>query len=160
MSLLRIENVTKRFGGLTAVDDISLEVGRDELVAIVGPNGAGKTTLFNILSGVFFPDQGRIFFEDQDITNLAPFRRAPLGMGRTFQIPRPFGSATVRENVAIGAMFGAAGKDLSVDQSMEIADRLCLAEGTVKNHVTNILTKLDVRDRTQAALRARQLGLT
>lgn len=123
MSLLRIENVTKRFGGLTAVDDISLEVGHDELVAIVGPNGAGKTTLFNIMSGVFFPDEGKIFFEDQDITTLPPYRRGPMGMGRTFQIPRPFGSATVRENVAIGAMFGAAGKDLSVDESMEVADR-------------------------------------
>ena len=123
MSLLRLENVTKRFGGLTAVDDISLEVGHNELVAIVGPNGAGKTTLFNILSGVFFPDEGKVFFEDHDITRLPPYKRAPLGMGRTFQIPRPFGSATVQENVAIGAMFGAAGKKLSVDDSMDIADR-------------------------------------
>jgi branched-chain amino acid transport system ATP-binding protein len=123
MSLLRLENVTKRFGGLTAVDDISLEVGHNELVAIVGPNGAGKTTLFNILSGVFLPDEGKVFFEDHDITRLPPYKRAPLGMGRTFQIPRPFGSATVQENVAIGAMFGAAGKALSVDDSMDIADR-------------------------------------
>jgi branched-chain amino acid transport system ATP-binding protein len=123
MSLLKLENVTKRFGGLVAVDNISLEIQADELVAIVGPNGAGKTTLFNIMSGVFFPDEGRILFEDQDITSLPPFKRAPMGLGRTFQIPRPFNSATVRENVAIGAMFGSEGKKLNVDESLKVADR-------------------------------------
>ena len=124
MSLLRLEHVTKRFGGLTAVDDISLEVGHNDLVGIVGPNGAGKTTLFNILSGVFFPDEGKVFFEDHDITNLAPYKRAPLGLGRTFQIPRPFASATVRENIAVGAMFGTQGRSLNVDGSLQIADQI------------------------------------
>jgi len=122
MALLKLENVTKRFGGLVAVDNVSLEVQAGELIAIVGPNGAGKTTLFNIVSGVFFPDEGKVFFEDRDISELPPFKRAPLGLGRTFQIPRPFGSATVRENIAIGAMFGSQGKKLSVDDSLEMAD--------------------------------------
>jgi branched-chain amino acid transport system ATP-binding protein len=120
--LLRLERVTKRFGGLVAVDEVSLEVGEGELIAIVGPNGAGKTTLFNIICGVFPPDEGKVFFLDRDITRLPPYKRAPLGLGRTFQIPRPFGSATVRENVAIGALFGTQAGRVSVAEAMEIAD--------------------------------------
>lgn len=123
MALLKLENVTKRFGGLVAVDDVSLEVQSGELIAIVGPNGAGKTTVFNVMNGVFFPDDGKVIFDGQDITRLPPYKRAPLGIGRTFQIPRPFGTATVRQNIAIGAMFGTTGKKLSVDESMELADR-------------------------------------
>lgn len=122
MTLLRIENVTKRFGGLVAVDRVSAEIARGEMMAIVGPNGAGKTTLFNLINGVFFPDEGKIWFEDVDVTFFPPYRRAHLGIGRTFQIPRPFGDATVRENIAIGAMFGAAGREISVGQAMEMAD--------------------------------------
>jgi len=122
MSLLRLENITKRFGGLVAVDDVSLEIQEGELIAIVGPNGAGKTTLFNVISGVFLPEEGKVFFEDTDITQLAPYKRAPLGLGRTFQIPRPFSSASVRENVAIGAMFGTLAGKVNVDESLEIAD--------------------------------------
>jgi branched-chain amino acid transport system ATP-binding protein len=123
MSLLRLEQVTKRFGGLVAVDQVSLEIGEGELIAIVGPNGAGKTTLFNVISGVFVPEEGKVFFEDNDITQLAPYKRAPLGLGRTFQIPRPFSSASVRENVAIGAMFGTLSGKINVDESLEVADR-------------------------------------
>jgi branched-chain amino acid transport system ATP-binding protein len=123
MALLKLENVTKRFGGLVAVDSVSLEVQPGELIAIVGPNGAGKTTLFNVMSGAFFPDEGRVLFEGQDISLLPPYKRAPLGLGRTFQIPRPFGSATVQENIAIGAMFGTHGKKTSVDESLELADQ-------------------------------------
>ncbi len=123
MPLLKLENVTKRFGGLVAVDDVSLEVKRGEIIAIVGPNGAGKTTLFNIINGVFLPDSGKIHFEGKDITNVPTFKRAPLGIGRTFQIPRPFGSASVRENIAIGGMFGARGHFMNVDECMEKASR-------------------------------------
>ncbi|HBO83634.1 MAG TPA: ABC transporter ATP-binding protein, partial [Deltaproteobacteria bacterium] len=109
MALLKLENVTKRFGGLTAVNQLNLEIDAGESIGIVGPNGSGKTTLFNIISGVYFPNEGRIFFDGQDITYLPPYKRAGMGIGRTFQIPRPFNSATVRENVAIGAMFGRFG---------------------------------------------------
>ena len=123
MSLLRLENVTKRFGGLTAVHEVSLEIGRGEFVGIVGPNGSGKTTLFNVISGVYYPEEGHVYFEDRDITRLPPYARAPLGIGRTFQIPRPFSSATVRENVAVGAMFGARGGKVGVEESMAIAEK-------------------------------------
>lgn len=122
MTLLTLEHVTKRFGGLVAVDDVSFGVDTGELLAIVGPNGAGKTTLFNLISGVFFPDEGRILFEEADLTRLPPHRRAHLGLGRTFQIPRPFGAATLRENVAIGAMFGSRVRETGVEQAMELAD--------------------------------------
>lgn len=122
MTLLRLENITKRFGGLVAVDNVSLEIRHGELIAIVGPNGAGKTTLFNVVSGAFLPEEGKVFFEDRDITRLPAYKRAPLGLARTFQIPRPFSSASVRENVAIGAMFGTQAGAVSVDESLEIAD--------------------------------------
>ena len=123
MSLLKLENVTKRFGGLVAVDKVSLEIKEGELIGIVGPNGSGKTTLFNVISGVFPPEEGKVIFEGRDITSLPPYKRAPLGLGRTFQISRPFASASVRENVAIGAMFGTLAHKVSVDDSLEIADR-------------------------------------
>jgi branched-chain amino acid transport system ATP-binding protein len=123
MSLLKLENITKRFGGLIAVNDVSLEISKGEFIGIVGPNGSGKTTLFNIISGVYIPEEGRIIFDGLDITNFQPYKRAPLGIGRTFQIPRPFASATVRENVAVGAMFGSLGGKATVNESFEIADR-------------------------------------
>jgi branched-chain amino acid transport system ATP-binding protein len=122
MSFLRLENVTKRFGGLVAVHRVSLEIDEGQLVGIVGPNGSGKTTLFNVISGVYFPEEGRVVFEGKDITRLPSYKRAPLGLGRTFQIPRPFSSATVRENVAVGAMFGTLTGKLGVDESLELAD--------------------------------------
>ena len=124
MALLELENVTKRFGGLVAVNQVSLKIDKGEFVGIVGPNGSGKTTLFNVISGVFFPEEGTVRFEGMDITRLAPFKRAPLGIGRTFQIPRPFGSATVRENIAVGAMFGTQGHALNVDRSLKVADQI------------------------------------
>jgi branched-chain amino acid transport system ATP-binding protein len=122
MSLLKCVNVTKRFGGLVAVDNVTFEITHGELMAIVGPNGAGKTTMFNLINGVYPADEGKIWFEDVDVTDFPAYKRAHLGMGRTFQIPRPFASATVRENVAIGAMFGAAGAEINVEEAMEIAD--------------------------------------
>lgn len=120
MALLKLENVTKRFGGLVAVDKMSLEIKEGEFIGIVGPNGSGKTTLYNVISGVYFPENGSIIFEGSDITKLPPYRRAHLGIGRTFQIPRPFSSATVRENVAVGAMFGRL--SVNVEESLETAD--------------------------------------
>jgi len=123
MALLKLEKVTKRFGGLVAVDGMSIEVEAGESIGIVGPNGSGKTTLYNLISGVYIADEGRIVFDENDITRLPPYKRAPLGIGRTFQIPRPFSSASVRENVAVGAMFGTLSSKVSVADSLEIADR-------------------------------------
>jgi len=124
MSLLKLENLTKRFGGLVAVDHVDLAIDSGQMVGIVGPNGSGKTTLFNLISGMYLPDEGHITFDGREISNLPPYKRAPLGIGRTFQIPRPFSSATVKENVAVGAMFGASGGKNSVSRSMDIADQI------------------------------------
>jgi branched-chain amino acid transport system ATP-binding protein len=145
MSLLQLMGVTKRFGGLVAVNDVSLEIASGQLVGIVGPNGSGKTTLFNVISGVFFPEEGRVFFDGQDITRLPPYKRAPMGIGRTFQIPRPFGSATVRENVAVGAMFGTLGHQLNVNKSLKIADDIIEKVGLAdhRNKLAGMLTPVE-----------------
>lgn len=145
MALLRLENVTKRFGGLTAVERVSLEINEGEVIGIVGPNGSGKTTLFNIISGVYRPDEGRVIFENQDITALPSYKRTHLGIGRTFQIPRPFGSATVRENVAIGAMFGTLSGKVSVDDSLDIADHYLKLTGFYeqKDKISGNLTPVE-----------------
>lgn len=100
--MLRIEGITKRFGGLTAVDQVSLEVKQGEIVGLIGPNGAGKTTFFNILTGIYKPDEGRILFEEQPIHGLKPYRIAQKGISRTFQNIRLLKEETVLENVKVG----------------------------------------------------------
>ena len=101
MNVLEINNVTKRFGNLVAVRDVSLTVGKGELCAIIGPNGAGKTTFFNLISGYFPPTSGTIIFDGQDITRLSTHERVWRGMARTFQITEIFPELTVFENVRI-----------------------------------------------------------
>jgi branched-chain amino acid transport system ATP-binding protein len=103
MSLLRIEQVTMRFGGLVAVREVSLEIRRGEIAGLIGPNGAGKTTLFNAVSGFFRPTQGRIFFDGKEATGLAPHVLARAGLVRTFQGARVFPKLTVRESLRIAA---------------------------------------------------------
>ncbi len=124
MGLLEVRGITKRFGGIVAVRNVSFKVDKGELVAIIGPNGSGKTTLFNLISGVYKPDSGSIFFEGRDITGYTAHKRARIGIGRSFQIPRPFPGLSVRESVAVGALFGAGGENLGVDEALEIADEV------------------------------------
>ena len=102
--MLTLENVTKRFGGLTAVRAVSLDVRERELVGIIGPNGAGKTTLFNVVSGYYRPEEGRVVFAGSDVTGRAPHDICRLGLTRTFQIVKPFGNLSVLDNVMIGAL--------------------------------------------------------
>lgn len=99
---LRTENVTKKFGGVIAVNNISIKIKKGSVTAIIGPNGAGKTTLLNLISGVLYPDKGKIFFEEKDITKTPPYRRARLGIARTFQNISIIPSLTVFENVISG----------------------------------------------------------
>ena len=102
-SLLSLRGLTRRFGGLTAVDAIDLDLRQGELVSIIGPNGAGKTTLFNLVTGLDRPDAGEVCFDGSDITGLSPERLAGEGMARTFQLGRVFGNLSVMDNVLIGA---------------------------------------------------------
>ncbi|KJC38420.1 branched-chain amino acid ABC transporter ATP-binding protein [Bradyrhizobium sp. LTSP849] len=102
-TLLSLRGLTRRFGGLTAVDDIDLDLAKGELISIIGPNGAGKTTLFNLVTGLDRPDAGVVRFEGQDITGLSPERLAAQGIARTFQLGRVFGNLSVMDNVLIGA---------------------------------------------------------
>jgi branched-chain amino acid transport system ATP-binding protein len=101
--LLSLRHVSRAFGGLKAVNDVSLDVPQYSLSALIGPNGAGKTTLFALMSGFIKPDIGRVLFRGEDITGRAPHKNALQGMARTFQIVQPFAQQTVRENIAVGA---------------------------------------------------------
>jgi branched-chain amino acid transport system ATP-binding protein len=100
--MLKIERVTKIFGGLKALDDVSFSISAGEITGIIGPNGAGKTTLFNIITGIYGPSSGRIFYEGKDITGFPPEKLARLSMVRTFQGIELFGQMTVLENVMVG----------------------------------------------------------
>ncbi len=101
--LLELRNVSKRFGGLRAVREVSFTMGAGEIVFVIGPNGAGKTTVFNLVSGFFHPDEGSILFQGKDVSKLAPHLSARLGIGRTFQIVKPLANLTVLQNVMLGA---------------------------------------------------------
>lgn len=129
MTLLRVQNVVKRFGGLIALHGVSLEVERGEFVAVVGPNGSGKTTLLNVINGVYKPDNGRVYFEGRDVTDLPAYKRAKLGMSRAFQVPRPFPELTVLENVVVGAVFNG-GYDLA--EAREVAKEVLGYVGLAK----------------------------
>ena len=100
---LETTNLTKMFGGLSAVDSVDLKVGKGELMAIIGPNGAGKTTLFNLVAGKFSPTKGKIFFEGKDITRLESHERVAIGIVKTFQIPSIFSSLKVFENIRMAS---------------------------------------------------------
>jgi branched-chain amino acid transport system ATP-binding protein len=104
-ALLVLDQVSRRFGGLNAVDRVSLSVAQGEIVGLIGPNGAGKTTLINLITGVHPPTGGRVMFDGRDITRLRPYQIARMGLARTFQIVQPFPKMTVLGNVAAGALF-------------------------------------------------------
>jgi len=104
--LLSLENVKKHFNGLTVLEDVSFGVQPGEILGLVGPNGSGKTTAINVISGLYHADGGHVRFAGRGIDRLAPFRRVPLGINRTFQVPKPFLGMTARENVEVAALFG------------------------------------------------------
>lgn len=110
--MLSVDNVFKRFGGLHVIKGATFSIADNEICGLIGPNGAGKTTLFNMISGLLHPDEGRITFAGEDITNSKPHRIANLGVGRTFQIVRPYQGLTVRENLLSGLMYAGEIKGL------------------------------------------------
>ena len=161
MGILKIDDVTMQFGGLTAVDSFSLDLG-DEIVAVIGPNGAGKTTLFNVISGVYQPTKGKVYFEGNDMAGKKPFEFANAGIARTFQNIRLFGNATVLDNLLIAqttscgyGMFSSffrtrkfrENEQRMVDKAMELLEVFNLdahAESLAKNLPYGSQRKLEI----------------
>ena len=107
--MLQGEKITKRFGGLVAVSRLDFEIGEGEVVGLIGPNGSGKTTLFNVISGLYTPEEGTLTFRGRRIEGRKPYEVSKMGIGRTFQIVKPLLTMTVLENIAIGALYGREG---------------------------------------------------
>ncbi len=105
--MLTVKNLTKTFGGFTAVSSVNFSVEKGEILGLIGPNGSGKSTIFNMLSGVHFPNNGSINFENKELSGLQPQLICELGIGRTFQIPRPFKRLSILENAALAGFFGS-----------------------------------------------------
>ncbi len=149
MALLRTENLTVRFGALTAVDRVSLEIQPGTVHSIIGPNGAGKTTFFNAITGEIRPTSGRVLFLDRDITNLTVYQRAQLGIGRSFQRTNIFPNLTVFENVWLASFARIHPSSLP-----QLMPRHQLAE--VKDRVCEVLAEVGLADR--ANYRAAELS--
>jgi len=126
--LLRVERVSKGFGGLIALDDVSLAVEAGRISALIGPNGAGKTTLFSVISGFLAPSAGRVLHNGIDITGQQPYLLARRGIARTFQIVQPFAGLTVHENIAIGAHRTRRSRGQALDAAADVARTLGLAD--------------------------------
>lgn len=127
--LLQLAGVTKRFGGLAAVNDLSFSLHKGEILGVIGPNGAGKSTMVNLIGGSMAPTSGTIFYQGHDINRLPPNRRTHLGIVRTFQVTQPFTGLDVRENVMVGAFFGQRVVDRAraLHAADEVLERVNLA---------------------------------
>ena len=119
--MLEVAGLTKRFGGFTAVSDVSFKVDQGEILGLIGPNGSGKSTIFNMLSGTFAPTAGSIRFDGREIAGAPPHRIIHRGIGRTFQIPRPFRRLSIFENVALAGFYGRHG--MSRASAFDAAER-------------------------------------
>jgi branched-chain amino acid transport system ATP-binding protein len=128
--ILSVAGVTKRFGGLVALNKISFDVNKGEVVGLMGPNGAGKTTLLNVIAGEYAPEDGTVVFKGHNITNMSAYKICHLGIARTYQIPQPFVTLTVRENLLASAVFGrqlkmndAEAEDDNILRLMDLAEK-------------------------------------
>lgn len=141
-AILALENVSKSYGALKVTNDLSFALEQGETLGILGPNGAGKTTLFNLISGDVRADAGHIHYRGGDITALRPHQRCRMGIGRSYQIPQPFGGMTVFENLLVGATFGDG---MSEDEADPICIDILEKTGLIKkaNQLSGALTLLD-----------------
>lgn len=149
--MLKGTGVTKRFGGLTALTGVDFEVNRGEIVGLIGPNGSGKTTLFNVISGLYKLDAGKIDFQGRVITGLPAYAVAAMGIGRTFQIVRPLMDLTLLENVATAVLYGREGVN-DLRQAREKAAQLTSFTGLAgKEHMLPAQLALEDRKRLEIA---------
>lgn len=174
MSLLKVQNITKRFGGLVAVHDLSLSVEQGEILGMIGPNGAGKTTAFNMISGYYGPNEGQVFFGGENITGLRPDQICKLGLVRTFQVVKPFPQLSVLDNVMVGAYNRtnedriARGKSLEIleflgmsDMKEQLAGSLSVA-GRKRLEIAKVLAtdpKMILLDEAMAGLRPKETDI-
>jgi branched-chain amino acid transport system ATP-binding protein len=121
MPILEVRGLSKLFEGLVAVNELSFEVGEGEILGLIGPNGAGKTTVISLISGTLKPSEGELLFQGRPIDQLPAYRRAHLGIGRTFQIMKPFPGLSVLDNVAVGALFGTGGGQRKLNKARDDA---------------------------------------
>jgi len=144
--VLQVTSLTKIFGGFVALNQVSLHLGRGERLGLIGPNGSGKTTMIDCISGALINDEGSILFEDQEIKALPAYKRARLGIARSFQIPKPFKSMTVLENLCIPLDFAArdrVGHRHIHDQAMEVLQMIGFADRA--HELSADLTQVDLR---------------
>jgi len=144
--LLEVTGLGKNFGGFVALDQVSLSVRAGERLGLIGPNGSGKTTLINCVSGALYNDRGTIRFDGRDITRLPPFERARAGIARSFQIPKPFRSMTVLENLQVPLEYaaqGRAGKRRAVDEAFSVLEVIGLSARAHEDSAN--LTQVDMR---------------
>ncbi len=147
--ILEVQDVVKYFGGLVALDHVVFSVPEGQIVGVIGPNGAGKTTVFNVINGVYAPNQGRIVFRGEDITGRPPFEIARRGIARTHQIVRPLGELSVRDNVIAGACFGQ--HNLSLPAAAPVADEALDFVG-LATRGTMLAAKLNVAQKKRLEL--------
>lgn len=122
--MLKTENITKRFGSVVAVDDVSIEIDDGEIVGLIGPNGAGKTTLFNVITGFHRPNNGTVTYKGENITNLPSHKIGKKGIVRTFQVPKPLNQLSVVENVVVGALDDNKGRQAAMQKARETLERV------------------------------------
>ena len=125
--ILQADNVTKAFGGLAALKEVSFGIEEGEILGLIGPNGAGKTTLFNVLSGFFRPDHGRVVFAGETVSHLKAPHLCRSGLVRTFQVVKPFGNLTVLQNVMVGSFLRTADADLARARALEVMEQVGLS---------------------------------
>jgi branched-chain amino acid transport system ATP-binding protein len=146
--LLQLEAVSKLYGALKAVDNVSLSVQQGEALAVIGPNGAGKSTMFNLITGDVAPSGGRVLYNGANVTAMAPYARSRLGIGRSYQIPHPFANMSVFENLLVGAIFGGGTTErASYQRCSEIL------------RITGLYDKANVPARTLTLLQRKRLEM-
>ncbi len=141
MAILEVQNVSKHFGGLKAVDQVDLTIGKGQIYGLIGPNGAGKSTLFNCVAGLYAPTSGKVIFKDREITGMKPWNIAKMKISRTFQIVKPFQTKTVLFNAMVGAFLRSNNVAEVRDMALDSLEKLHLADK--RNKLANSLTIAD-----------------